>query len=96
MNFLKKLFCQHPYTAIDTFYQTDYDYGTLWYPHTYIIVYRVLKCFKCDKEIHQKILVKEFTGWNDNRNYQRWLQSEGILPYDEYVLKTNKEVEYNV
>ena len=74
-----KLFCRHKYEKTEKkYYKTGYTNG-LWFPTTYVYVYRGYKYKKCGKEVERMVLRKEFTGWNANRFYQEFLQKTVII-----------------
>lgn len=83
---LKKLFCKHDYLSLGKYYETWSGDLVDTTPITYVDVYNVIKCRKCQKIRHKRIIRKRFTGWNANRDYQYYLISKDIISYSDWLL----------
>lgn len=91
MNWIKRLFCNHDYISFGKYYENwegDWFEGT---PLTYVDVYHVTKCRKCQKIKHKRIIQKRFIGWNANRDYQYYLIATGVTSYDDWLLELLKK-----
>jgi hypothetical protein len=84
---LKKLFCKHDYVSLGKYYKTFEGEWVNATPITYVKVCEAFKCKKCQKIKHKKLFVRKFVGWNANRDYQRFLRSEDVPNWDEWLLR---------
>ena len=87
---LEQFFCRHDNSEEIGKYFSTYQYWDMSktsLPETYLNIYRVYKCSKCNKSYHKKILKKEFLGWNDNRFYQEKLRKQGFISEDVFILQ---------